>query len=453
MDISRFEEAAMLPVGTTVGPWRVVSVRGSGTYGVVHQVERIGREEEGPFALKIGKRPLDPRFDREGELLRRIHHPHVPRLYDRGWRQGPLGMPMPYLVMEWVEGVPLYEWARRHAPGASQMMRVLAQVAWALDATHGVEGLHRDVKGENVLVREGGHAMLVDFGVGHLKGARTLTHDLLPPGTLEYRSPEALRFLRDWRSHPRAHYVAGPADDVYALGVMAHRLVWGRYPPPSVVLDEKEAREQSPTLEAPHAQVEVPTKLAELIQQMLAMEPKARGNAAEVARALEKAAEEIDARRAQPAPPSFARLITEEVILIAAPRRNWTECGAMGLMLGLLVVALVEQWRSELPEERLRETGLREEESVGLADSARAKEKGLVAPVAERKRIGTAVPEKPLPGQRLAPCEKPEIEINDGCWVILGNEKPPCGRRSYEWKGGCYYPVAATPPPPTSTQP
>jgi serine/threonine protein kinase len=93
-------------------------------------------------------------------------------------------------------------------------------------------GLHRDVKGSNVLVRRGdGRGYLTDFGAGHYRGADTLTSKLLPPGTPVYRSPEAWGFLNVFSRHPTVHYPASTCDDLFALGVMAYRLVTDEYPP------------------------------------------------------------------------------------------------------------------------------------------------------------------------------------------------------------------------------
>ena len=224
-------DPASLPVGMEVGEWRVVSWAGRGTYGTVYRVERKGRETEGPYALKLALYPGDARFEREKELLSRVNHPHVPRLEGHGVWQHPSGN-FPYLVMQWVAGVPLYQWAAQRNPTSRRVLRLVAQVARALEATSKADGVHRDVKGDNVLVRLWDERpFLTDFGVGVYRGAATLTLQVLPPGTSNYRCPEAWAYQRLFARHPSAHYRASGCDDLFALGVTAYRLLTDEYPP------------------------------------------------------------------------------------------------------------------------------------------------------------------------------------------------------------------------------
>lgn len=131
------------PPGTQVDGWTVLEHHSQGSYGDVYRAVRTGQEHAGPVALKLALYPWDPRFAREGDVLSRIHTPSAPRLLGRGvWRPAP-GVEHPYLVMEWIEGTPLYEWARQHAPSAQQALRLLSQLAQALAATHRDRSLQR----------------------------------------------------------------------------------------------------------------------------------------------------------------------------------------------------------------------------------------------------------------------------------------------------------------------
>jgi len=167
--------STVLPLELKVGAWRVQSLRGRGTYGIVYRA--VSQEHPGPVALKLSVYPADERFEREVELLSRIRHPSVPRLLDAGVWQSPLGGAHPFIVMEWVEGEPLYAWAARRNPSSRQVLALLAQAAGALQAIHEVNAVHRDVKGDNMLVRPSdGRLFLTDLGAGYFAEAARRAH-------------------------------------------------------------------------------------------------------------------------------------------------------------------------------------------------------------------------------------------------------------------------------------
>ncbi|MFP2909019.1 serine/threonine-protein kinase [Pyxidicoccus sp. 3LFB2] len=275
---------ARLPPGTQVGPWRVVSRLGMGTYGAVYVAVDPKQGTPAPVALKLALHPGDARFTREREVLSRLRHPSVPRLLDSGDWEDAEGLRYPYLAMELVEGVSLYAWAQAHRPTSRQVLRLLATVASALEATHSAGGVHRDVKGDNVLVRSSdGHVFLTDFGSAHYVGAATLTSPPFPPGTAEYRAPEAWRHVLGPDRKVAVPYAPGPEDDVFALGVTAYRLVTGEYPASMASgedsarlwhLDGKEARPPRALNERCCAE------LSALVSRMLSPIPELRGTPA-----------------------------------------------------------------------------------------------------------------------------------------------------------------------------
>ncbi len=425
--------AELLPAGSQLGAWRVVSCAGQGMFGTVYRVRRAEPEDPRLFALKLAHYPNDPRFQREVELLRRIQHPSVPRLHEAGvWKHGS-GEPRAYFVMDLVEGAPLYGWAAGRRVSSREVLKVVGQVARALEATH-EHGVHRDVKGDNVLVRGGDSvAVLVDFGAGTFRGAPALTWHELPPGTPQYRSPQALRFSVRWRPG-MAPYEAGPADDLYALGVMAYRLVTGAYPPTHLQVEVGEREEDDTPKWVPPEQVAtVSPKLAALIRQLLAVEPKARGSARQVAEAAERAAR-AEGRRADV--PITARAARKGAALpkwaramgLGLVRTSWLAGAAgAGMVLALWVRPYVVQ------------AGAQPGSAVGLAEAEEVRQAVEPTPSAENESINREMPKEPLPGQLRAPCKAEHEEaIRGGCWTALLRMKPPCGKDSYEWKGVCY---------------
>jgi serine/threonine protein kinase len=460
--------------GIEVGPWRVVEPVGGGVHGAVYRVERMGHEHAGPFALKMARAPQDPRFEREGHLLSIVRHPHVPQLRDRGEWTVPGGPSFPYLVMEFIDGMPLYAWAETQLRSRAQLLRLLAHAARALEATHSAGGLHRDVKGGNILVRsQTPEAVLVDFGTGYYPGASILTRQLPPPGTPQYRSPESLRFQWEHLHRPRVRYAGEPADDVYALGMTAYRLLTGSYPPPQIQVETipKGARLVHQPLVLPERWSEAEPSLTAILLQLLSAEPSARGTAGEVAQMLEheaaRALREVRQLRHSPAAPrtgvpsslpaaSPARHLEASTRPESSPpplrpRRRRALWLAATTAVAVLSTAL--WWSQQTSRAPLLTAGTRGSAGTGtaeLADSAVPLSAQEASPAPTRRGFALELPKKPLPGQSRAPCVKPEVEINGGCWSGPTEEAPPCGARSYPWKNGCYRPILEPPQPATS---
>jgi hypothetical protein len=462
---------AWLPSGTVVGPWRVVDCAGRGAHGAVYRAVPVDSEHAPPVALKLAVRPRDPRFAREVELLSRARHPSVPRLMDSGDWQHADGTLYPFIVMEWVEGVPLYDWARQGAPSPRQVLGVLAQLASGLAALHAHGGVHRDVKGENVLVRRSdGRAMLTDFGMGHYSGAATLTPLGAYPGTPAYRAPESglfeLQFLRD----PAARYSAGPADDVYALGVTACRLVTGEYPEFADPAKDDQGRWHLEAVIPPASLSQVEPRLRTLILRMLSVHPEQRGTAAELAEALEQAAGHSSKESPPPTEPravaarksSRARGFAERLISRESARRLLS-VAAVGLALTAWVWWLLTAEPVEGPVAvRAMATGTDQKDAgtAGLGEVAAAMcmEESPGSPAQEVMAEDTP---EPLPGQAVPDAKgrcphKGQVAFNGGCWALQALEGEACEVLSGQlYQGTCYVPIIERPRkrprPPTSS--
>ena len=453
--------ASLLP-GARVGPWRIVDARGRGTYGAIYLAEGVAPEASGLVALKLALHPWDERFGREAELLSRIRHPAVPRLLRHGQWLSPAGLLHPWLAMELVEGIPLYEAARVFVPSSRQLLRLLARLARALEATHAVGGVHRDVKGDNVLVRlSDGQPFLIDFGSGTYPGAAPLTVPVFPPGTAPYRSPEAYRFALHIGEQPVRVYAPTPSEDVFALGVTAYRLVTEQYPPRAEPLD---AQFHVWKMEGPGPRpanafnARCCAELSALISRMLSRQPEARGSAQELAEALERAEREAGPEADVPLFPGGRPW---PIASSEAPAQRDTpqvprQGGSSGLVAAAVTGCMVlgATWLLGTPG---REQALAQPDAstVGVGDSV------LTAPVASTQvpsggtSIALDMPDKPLRGQFRPDANgrcphKLQVPINGGCWWKVGEDARDCEEPSYVYKGRCYEPALPRSPPATS---
>jgi hypothetical protein len=494
--------STVLPFELKVGTWRAQSLRGQGTYGFVYRA--VSEAHPGPVALKLSVYPADQRFEREVELLSRIRHPSVPRLLDAGVWQSPLGGSHPFIVMEWVEGEPLYAWAARRNPSSRQVLALLAQAAGALQAVHEVRAVHRDVKGDNMLVRPSdGRLFLTDLGAGYFAGAARRTPPHIRLGTPEYHSPELWESTR--RGGPGAAHamLARPWDDVFALGVTAYRLVTDTYPPPPLP-DMKAGqcwRPDGPGAPPPRQlNPRVDAQLNALILRMLSMKPEERGSGLELKEAMERgvtqaplsadgalfewetlkpsqwteqemaearflggnrprlrdrkrALEAGQADAAQRAAVERQRVPARAEAPAPASRmhsRRWLPWIAAAMALGLWP----EQTGSVRTGEQLTEEVLEaQRRAVSLGDAAQ-KEAGAQARPPAKKPVAQQLPKQPRPGQ-LRPnakgrCPGKLLAINGGCWAKLDVTPEHCPAHLFLHQGECYMPIPDPERVPTS---
>ena len=202
------------------------------------------------------------RFNREAQAAARLTHPNIANVYDVGHDRD-----THYIVMEFVNGPNLKDLIRRQGPfsvdGAAFILR---QVADALDAAHRHGLVHRDVKPQNILVDENGHAKVVDFGIAKGLSDSNLTEAGTGMGTVHYVSPEQARGER-----------ATPASDIYSTGIVLYEMLTKQLPfdadtPVGVAMQHVSALPPSPREFNPA----IPPQVEDIIMRALAKDPNDR---------------------------------------------------------------------------------------------------------------------------------------------------------------------------------
>ncbi len=157
------------------------------------------------------------RFERESSALAALSHPNIVQVFDRGSAFGHW-----YFVMEMVEGKSLRDKQADTALARRELLRLVAQVARAVDYAHGRGVIHRDLKPENILVDHQGNAKVADFGLAGMSevGRSSLTMTAVAMGTAHYMAPEQRKDAKN---------VDGRAD-LYSIGVMLYELTTGELP-------------------------------------------------------------------------------------------------------------------------------------------------------------------------------------------------------------------------------
>ncbi len=282
-------QVSTVAVGCELAGYRIEALIGRGGMGVVYRGSdlRLGR----PVAIKLisAERATDPvirrRFEREARMMAALDHPNVLPIHAAGEEDGSL-----FLVMRYVDGTDLAALLRAQSRlEPVRAVRIIDQVAQALDAAHEVGLVHRDVKPANVLL-EGEHVYLSDFGLGRaIESATRLTDSSEWLGTVDFCSPEQLR--------------GQPTDarsDIYALGCVLHTALTGV---PPLHRDTAEAtmlahlKDEPP----PPSHAGVAASFDPVIRRALAKRPDERyATTGELGRAARVAAGGV--RRARPIP-------------------------------------------------------------------------------------------------------------------------------------------------------
>ncbi len=219
-------EAADMMAGRRIGPYQVIREIGHGGMATVYLAVRADHQYRQRVAIKL-VRPgpsgdeILRRFLNERQTLAALDHSNIVKLLDGGGTEEGL----PYLVMEYVDGMPIDEYCDSRRLTITERLQLFRIVCGAVQYAHQNLVIHRDLKPANILVTSDGIPKLLDFGIAKLLNPEFSAQTLLVTQTgvrmmtPEYASPEQIRGLP-----------LTTATDIYSLGVMLYQLSSGHRP-------------------------------------------------------------------------------------------------------------------------------------------------------------------------------------------------------------------------------
>ncbi len=208
--------------GEMIGSYRVERLIGSGGMGMVYLAERADQQFDQQVAIKLGRhRLVDPetvlRLRNERQILANLDHPNIARLFDGGTTDEGV----PYLVMEYIDGVRIDTYCDVHQLSVVDRLQLFQVICSAVHYAHQNLVIHRDIKASNILVTADTTPKLLDFGIAKLiDSAGEATDGLTREGAVIMTPANAT-----------PEQVMGKpvttATDVYALGLLLHALLCG----------------------------------------------------------------------------------------------------------------------------------------------------------------------------------------------------------------------------------
>ena len=264
-----FASDALVASKKLVGRFQVISILGRGSFGTVYRAHDPLLDRE--VALKVPRFAPDDhdmleRFHREAKAAARLHHPNIVTLYENG--QTDEG---PYLVAEFINGVPLSQKLRENRPDLRTAVDWARQIAEGLFYAHTEGIIHRDVKPANIMLNPAGRPQVMDFGLakreGDIESGMTMEGQIV--GTPNYMSPEQAR---------GSIHEIGPHSDQYSVGVVLYEMMCGRPPfsgdPWTIIARVANVREAPPA--ARSVRPDLPRDLEACCLKAMEKDPRAR---------------------------------------------------------------------------------------------------------------------------------------------------------------------------------
>ena len=213
------------PAGSRIGPYLILERAAQGGMGTVYRAIREDDYRQ-QVALKLVKRDIETdflleRFRQERQALALLNHPNIARLLDGGTTADG----RPYLVMEWVQGLPITDYCARRKLPLKERLQLFQNVCRAVAHAHANLVVHRDLKPSNIFITDDGEPKLLDFGIAKIlspgaeSGAAAATMTGAWALTPDYASPEQVR------GEPIT-----TATDIYSLGAVLYELLTGVCP-------------------------------------------------------------------------------------------------------------------------------------------------------------------------------------------------------------------------------
>lgn len=320
--------------GTPFGRYRLIELLGRGGMGEVWLAHDTVVDRTVAIKMLLPHfaqdRTFDQRFRREARAAARLDEPHVVPIYDVGEIDRRL-----YVVMRLINGHDLQTLLDEGPVGPDRAIRIIEQIASALDAAHKAGLVHRDVKPSNILVTDDDFAYLIDFGIARAPGETGLTSTGATIGTWAYMAPE--RFS--------AGEIA-PSSDIYALACVLYQSITGELPFPGNTLEQIAMAHMTSPPPKPSIQRDgIPAAMDRVIATGLAKDPRQRyGLAKDLAHAAKSALITPELAQtdtvASPTPGRSATVSTP-----SNSRRRWL-VAATSVVISLLLGVCVFAWFS-----------------------------------------------------------------------------------------------------------